>query len=40
MQRWSWKQSPGVIRSAVLLGIAFAITLGVTYFASPLNHSV
>ncbi len=38
MNHWSWKQSPGAIRSAVLLGIAAVTTLGVLYFTPPPNH--
>lgn len=37
MKRWSWKHSPGAIRSAVLLGIVAVTTLGVLYFTLP-NH--
>jgi len=39
MTRWSWQQSPGKIRTAVLLGIAAVATLGVMYFTF-LSHSV
>jgi hypothetical protein len=35
MKRWSWRQSPGAIRSTALLGIVLATTLGVMYFAPP-----
>jgi len=38
MKRWSWKQSPGTIRSAVLLGIVLASTVGVLYFIPPPIH--
>ncbi len=38
MTRWSWNQSPGAIRSAVLLGIACVATLGVLYLPPPPDH--
>lgn len=40
MKRWSWKQSPGAIRGAVLIGIAAVTTVGVLYFTPPRSHSV
>ena len=40
MKRWCWKQSPGAIRSALVLGVALVLTLGVI-FALPLqSHNV
>jgi hypothetical protein len=39
MKRWSWKQSPGTIRSTVLLGIILTATLGVMYFTPLFYHS-
>jgi hypothetical protein len=40
MKYWSWKHSPGAVRSAALLGAALVVTVGMLFYPLLKNHTL